>query len=711
MQPIGSPSLPPLPNSVAKDLFRPHEPARAGRPDIALDGTEALQALRTQIASVNKEERELAVDILVNLAAGDGDQGKAAQQTLREIYATPGCNDPADNASTRRRIENLSLALCRLALDPSPSKGSKPELFDGKDKLGNDNLSVAVAYLGGRSQEPPGGDNGGAMKAAIELHIDAKLSRLSEGARPVDKEQYLGAGRTTQFAELHAACRGLKSLKVHPEALNLQCSNPGAAQKQFVEPLRAMIAGMKTSGESCRAALIHTGHNEFAHWMTLVAQVEGDDVTFHVLDTDKSACAGRNIPKILGQLLDEADSDATQMIHSSDVQQREVCAQACAVLAYGLLETLDQQMDQGGPVQIGDAITGYAGGLRDLSDDDLGAKVVSTRAHLLDAWAGLEPASPKLEMEHVAAMSGHAYLPCGEPPQDAGQMPVPVDAPADAVLPAGDPTLQIDATFARLAASVRPERLAGGPALRVVDDFQKLSQYVQDCPLSAPCDQNNGAVVAAHAKAMNDPGPVIQQVLNKTPAGLQKFARAIMQQQVLDHRLKNSPLNGITRFAEKSAPMPPNLTQLGFGAVLSQGPTRFHELLSGLSQNADKDVASIAKGRPAKAFEAMAKDVTTYMDNRLRLLAVSVRQLDAILAARPSFYDSLAGKFNGRVSVNDPQVREDAVELRAVLQAQMDALEDPDGAPQALLAFARAAQSDPNGARAVFMSKLRPVVA
>lgn len=504
-----------LPNTVARDLFRPHDPTRPVKPAIVPDSTQALKDLRAQIAGGCKEERELALDILVNLAADEGEQGKAAQKTLREVYANPGCTDPGQNTPTRRRIEDLSLELCKLALNPpSRTDSDRAVLFGGQNELGFDNFSMTVAYLGGRAQLPPDGKNGGAMQGHIEQHIENKLAKLDEGARPYGKNQYLGAARSTEFAELHAASQNLTHLKVNPDSLNMQFSNASGSQKQFVEPLENMIADMRKTGDSCRAVMINTGHNEFAHWMTLVVELDDDDdVVFHVVDTDKTACEERGIPQKLNELLDQVDP-VMRKTYASDVQKREVCAQACGVLGYGLLEALDQQMGSGKAVHVGNSIEDYMDKLNESTDDDLGAQVVSTRAHLLDAWAGganpspqpvarkdvmevlmantpvpvVPPARPLVQglsvgfPEPILLASGGVALPAGEQPAPAsaeiqnadllGASPPPGEpgdpqipwAPPDATPPADEAAVRLqryEAVFAQPADAGEEDRFAG----------------------------------------------------------------------------------------------------------------------------------------------------------------------------------------------------------------------------------------------------------
>jgi hypothetical protein len=747
----------PPPLSVHVQGFFRDEPPKgpvAAPPAPAADPALGLNELRENVSNGSQQDRELALDILVNLAAGSGIEAKKAGETLLGIYAEPRCSDPAGNASVRRHIEKLSHRLCELALDrPTPDSTRAPELFVDKDSL-----SLTVAYLGGRSQDPPEGVNGGAMRSYIETFIRGKLPDKGEGA-PKSNDQFLGAGRTTEAPELTAAMQKLTSFQHSPVVLEVWPDSMGEdlRQSMFVQPLQNLVDQLEDSENHCACALINIGEHGFQHWMPLVLHTnERAEVHCHVMNSEASKCAGRKLDALLERALSRVFKDPNHVhIHKSDMQGTAAGAQACGVLALRLLDAVDRQIqfkeeevepaswEKEASVACGmdefnmeSFIEGHMKEWNAMPADDQHAAMVSHRSRLLDAWAGQEPVSSRVGVADLAARPGVSCIqpmpeaPPGEPPPNAGTLPQAQLAPHDAVMPGDGPLAEVqptpppgpppldDAGLTSVQKYIKAEcgKFAksvnlgppGSEKLRVGNDFQKLSQRLQECPLSAPRDKRNGAEVAAHAKAMRNPELVMERVLGETPPGLQKFAQATMEQQVLDHRLQNSSLRGLSQFAETSAPTPPDLTQLGFRAVLAQGPTRFHELLEGLVQNADKDAASLKTGKPANAFGAMLKDVPKYVDGRLALLKESIQRLDAIRAAKLPLLGSWAGTFNGRVSVYDPRVKADAEALRAVLQAQVAALEDPDGAPQALVAFAKSAQSDPAWARTVFMASVRP---
>lgn len=655
---------------------------------------ESLNELAAAMVQGDAGKRQIATEILVNLAARNDDVGKKAQEMLRDVHANPtNYAEPGGLAdhlvqAIRQDIESVAHALITVSLNAKDS---------GHNKVQHP-LSVTVAYIAGQCRLVTRDE-----QSAIGQYLDEQITcESAEGAGR------LGLTRLTGQSELVAASSAYKDVLPLDNQCCVQLDLDGkegldTTQARLAKAVQSLTAGLGKG--QCKSVWLQTGSEKYPHWMPVVVQrAEDGALHYHIVNTDGgNPDRAKAISEHLKQLAPPTPGAKSQ-VHLSTWPMQTHAGNGCGVLGHQLLKSLAVQLrEYPALARNGEAVSqfidDYCKSQMRQPEADIRAQVVSTRAELLQAYADCAShiAQPEMSprLEPAFALPG-VVSPSGKPSLDGSR------------LPSGPALIQT-------SCDTLAERVNLGPPdskeQRVGDEFRKLSQRVQDCALSAPRDRRNVEEMGRHAKALADPEPVIQQVLGATPLGLRKFARATMEQQALDHRLKDSPLLGLTQFAEKSAPQPPDLTQLGFGAVLSQGPTRFHELLDGLVQNADKDVASLAKGDPAKAFEAMAKDVTAYMDKRLKLLTRSVQQLDDILAAKPSLYDALAGKFNARVSMTDPRVQADAKALRAVLQAQIDALNEPDGAPQALLAFAKAAQVDPDRARTVFMSKVRPDLA
>jgi hypothetical protein len=94
--------------------------------DRASEYAKDLGALRASIVSARgdprNEEGQLAIDVLVNLAARTDETGIRAQEELRDIYATPTTGDPSTDKLTRNQLLNAAHSVCMLALDLDLSK-------------------------------------------------------------------------------------------------------------------------------------------------------------------------------------------------------------------------------------------------------------------------------------------------------------------------------------------------------------------------------------------------------------------------------------------------------------------------------------------------------------------------------------------------------------------------------------------------------------
>ncbi|MGE0329449.1 MAG: hypothetical protein AB7P37_02015 [Ramlibacter sp.] len=423
------------------------------------DAEDGLKVLRNDIATGTREERELAVDILVNLAAGTGDDARKAQDALRSVYANPGCSDASSSTHVRRDIERLAHRLCQLALDPPSTDGkalgSNPQLFNQPDAL-----SLTVAYLGARAPEPPNGNNGGAMKSHIETFMKHRVPAAPVGV------QFLGSGRTIDGGELLPAANKLKAFSEKPVLLELYPDTADAQlqQKKFVDPLKALVDGLKASPWNCAAALINVGDPGFQHWMPLVLHQDADkNVQCHVMDSDKTACENHDVHSRLEKSLKEVFGNTDHVhIHKSDMQNKPAGAQACGALSLNLLAAVDRQIqfkefqaevqpwEKEASIDCGIDDFDMEGFIKDhmaewnaLDDESQQARMAATRAELLDAWseiplpaaspAGSVPVAPQPDVQ-LAPMPEQVQESVQEQVDIANPLPLGSDPPMDAVV-------------------------------------------------------------------------------------------------------------------------------------------------------------------------------------------------------------------------------------------------------------------------------------
>ena len=145
---------------------------------------------------------------------------------FRDWFYADKDGDPAGadavKALARKRIEGVSLGLCLAHFAPPPQ--TTPDIRDH----GKHGLSIVVAYLASRAEDPPYGVIGGTMREQIEHFIDQKLPNDGK------KEQYLGKSRPIRADELMPACAKLTSLKIGLAPLLVADKSP-AKEMQFLE--------------------------------------------------------------------------------------------------------------------------------------------------------------------------------------------------------------------------------------------------------------------------------------------------------------------------------------------------------------------------------------------------------------------------------------------------------------------------------------------
>ena len=134
----------------------------------------------------SKGQDQLAVDILVNLAAYPGEEGREAQEVLRDLHDRPGSRAAEVDEQIRASLQRSAWTVCELALLTAPEIAGAPFEFP---------LSVSVALMASQCPVPEGGrDLGAAVKAHVERQLRNADCGMSTTAQP--------AGRATTPTEV-----------------------------------------------------------------------------------------------------------------------------------------------------------------------------------------------------------------------------------------------------------------------------------------------------------------------------------------------------------------------------------------------------------------------------------------------------------------------------------------------------------------------------
>jgi hypothetical protein len=119
-----------------------------GANDVEVIAPQAIKDLAGKVVT-DSRDRDLHIDMLVNIAAGEGESAELAQTELRQIYACPqdkaggGQLSVYEKALIRSALAKAASSMCRLALDPTQALER------------NVPLSLTVANLGLHHQGPP----------------------------------------------------------------------------------------------------------------------------------------------------------------------------------------------------------------------------------------------------------------------------------------------------------------------------------------------------------------------------------------------------------------------------------------------------------------------------------------------------------------------------------------------------------------------------
>ncbi len=353
----------------------------AGNPAAKDDFTpEQVKDLARTIVDNNRGESDLAIDMLVQLAARTGVDGRAAQKVLCDLYADPGVfaepNTLGDHNKQRIReaLASAAHSLCGLSLNARDKQGHAVD----------HPLSTSVAYLGAQSSESTC-----SSRADIEKHLNGRL----ENVLGHDDPDRLGSTRQVDGSELQAASNAYGDrLKLDDRVsigLDLDKSLTGTDKAGFADAIKGITARLEKS--SCKAIWLHTGSKGYPHYMPMVIQRDSaGKLHYHILNTDaRSEERNKQIRERLHGLLDNTGAGAGE-VHFMHRNMQDRAGHGCGVLGHDLLKQVGQAMADkpelaGSATGISGVITSFCDGWKSLSDEDVKARLVSTRAELFQA--------------------------------------------------------------------------------------------------------------------------------------------------------------------------------------------------------------------------------------------------------------------------------------------------------------------------------------
>lgn len=626
-----SPSFSPL--STLSGVSRPPVPQQPPTELVPED----LRQLGVMIVSGAKEERELAMDILVNLAAGHDGRSKEAQAVLTDLHANPGKFADANGLQAHGKQEIRSSVLsaahrmCELALNAGGQEG------------GGMPLSLTVAFLGGHCIAPP---NGNVMKGLTQSHLQARL--VEKGHDLPDADKLLEAGRPVSHAELAGAAAGFRNVAVHSQPLSIHTSepapDPGAGTPAALAGLRTALAGAHSP--SCQAAWINTGDRTAPAWMPLILQKDADgNVSCHLVDVSPAGGDREAVHGKLHKLLEDAGFDQNRITLHQVHTPPNAPASDAGPLGHRLLQALDAAPTEAGntPARNAGAMTEF---IQEISKSwsgsaepaDREAMVLSARAELLEGCAlqpPLAPASPAVP----AATLDPAKIVAPETGIGGG---APVEAPLSAT-----EKRELEGLIA--AAGLRPR--ADGMQTLAGDLATAINQQIKAEPRE------------------------LRTVMETQPPAVRAIAADFRDMALLGDHLKGSALlNASARgpaltsmfdqHVQKS--LGESLNRLGGHVMVAQIPTRCELLVKNLSEAAEKmkskDGSRAEKGRVD--FKGLAKELAGYAEKLRGALSDSIRALKAI-EDTPQ-YGGIRLRWANRngISPHDPALHREAALMR-----------------------------------------------
>lgn len=438
--------------------------------DFSFGGQDIVQILE-QVQHGGADERELAIDILVNLAAGKDAASGDAQLALRTLYADPYGTDKSDppvgqhvKDEIRQDLSKAAHRMCELALTGS---------YQPKDGSGRA-LSVTVACLGALHQECTTD-----FKRDINQYVHGQMAGLSDNEC---NEDWLAPQRTVTQGELLSVGSSAygDALGASESAVNLALDvDPSdertvtQVQNDFTKSMNALKKDLGV-GE-CRATWVHTGSKGYPHWMPMVMKRTDDNkFEFLLLNTDKARQerASQVVDKFIAMAKIAAGDNFTNWTGTfvtNDAQSR--AGHGCAPLGHEFLKTVGQELEGSSGKSLEEIANECTKRWDQMSSQDLTAMVQGNRAELVSARAqfGADMAIPvHARQSKPAAMPAGPTVPAGPAPKSTEVLnlekdianlhqqidfyrqlpqglpkgfPDPVSMPLGAQLPSGEPPL------------------------------------------------------------------------------------------------------------------------------------------------------------------------------------------------------------------------------------------------------------------------------
>ncbi len=734
MQPLASP----VPSASTGALYDLGAFKNSKKEDTASFKAEDIKAILHQVQHGNADERELAIDILVNLAAGKDDASAQAQGALSALYADPYGTDKSDppvsqqaKDDIRRGLGKAAHRMCELAL----THAFQPK--DGKGRA----LSVTVACLG--ALHP---DCAADFKRDINQYVHSQMKFLGDNER---NEDWLAPQRTVSQAELSCVSEQAygEKLDISQSAVNLaldvqESPTPETAQKaqeDFKQSMKALTNGMKV-GE-CRTTWVHTGSEGYPHWMPMVVRRKAhEEFEFVLLNTDgkqNEARAGQIENRLITLLSAPGVLDATWegdcVRHDAQVR----AGNGCAPLGHEFLKTFGAKLDGGSGQTLKEITDDCTGRWDNMSAEDMTAMVQGNRAELLNARAQL---GDGMAMPEHARGSRAAVMPAGPEPRlpmddtrhPAG-FPQPAPLPSGAQLPSGEPPLL------EPAAGQSAELLGAKAPIETVRE--KLDRLIKPMGLALEKGRESENKPAPYTSAFVGLAESTQAAMPQQGAKLNVSKLSVRKEIASDKQDAqkflaglNSNMNDSATAAQLSKLSPsmkplfgalvvaaqawmqntrihaigdpglasrlPNVSKLGILALAAQLPVRIAMPLERAMQVAmPLDPATqiaMANNSPGPAdlrtISFAMDEVVNFIDGRQDLLNMAIADLQEIIDS-PSSGDS-------------PALKSEANDLLAALKSLQKEFQKPDGAIQSARQFAELACDCPLEAHAAMRERL-----
>ncbi|CAN5720645.1 hypothetical protein BH11PSE7_BH11PSE7_03720 [soil metagenome] len=266
--------------------------------DLALLTTAIAAATGHELQEPDSEGR-MAIDVLVNLAAVPGPAGALARMSLYQAYEGLSLSG---NQAGCHALHNAALHMCEQTIFKA-----------------DENLSMTVAFLGGRAGAPPWGLNGPGKTDIFQSYIIRKLPAALEGEVDI-----LDPSRRLTDTEMQAALAQFNNLDVQPEPLPVPGSAPDPQQhlEQWLntaaqnarlsdKPVICVVNRRTRSGPGQVAALAarKAGHVQWQVLTPLAGNSGGPELAQAVKDSLDAASSG-DAPAVMHMLPPSADADS-----------------------------------------------------------------------------------------------------------------------------------------------------------------------------------------------------------------------------------------------------------------------------------------------------------------------------------------------------------------------------------------------------------------